>query len=413
MREHTNGANGYDPHVWGRNDSPPTNAVYTPASVVGSWRAEGPLVHELTGIARLDELTGGGPVYGSRWYLIGTPDAGKTALAVQLADTFARRGIVVGILAADEEPTDIVTRLAQRAGWSRSRCERRELSDLDGMTTSLAGLPVRLYDGSTTIEAAAAELAGEAARTAARAVLILDSVQTVTSSSEAAAQSVREAVTARVRAIRSVASRYSMLVVATSEMGRHAYRTIEAADTANDLAAAKESGAIEYSARVMLALRSVRGESDLVQLRVAKNKHGPSGDEIYLRLDRRSMTITESAAPTPVDTSAADTARSKERTATDAAHVAAAIAASPGSSGRDIAAAVRASYGPTSRDRLDAAVSALGAAVVIVEGPRRAECHYLDGSALPPAVLAALDGPTRAAVVNARPPAKDVRDAAE
>lgn len=386
--------------------------VQTPASVVATWREEGPLVHEPTGIAKLDEVTGGGPVYGSRWYLVGAPDAGKTALAVQLADVFARRGILVGILAADEEPTDIVMRLAQRARWSRSQCERRAPDDIDSIADALADLPVRLYDGATTIEAAAEDLAAEALRLGVRALLVVDSVQTVLSTSEGEATSVREAVTARVRAIRTAASRYSMLVVSTSEMGRHAYRTIEAAETVDDLASAKESGAIEYSARVMLALRSVRGESDLIRVKVAKNKHGPAGDEIFLALDRRTMTVSECEAPAAEADGAAESARSRARTTTDAARVASAMAASPGMTGRELAAAVRAEHGATSRDRIDAAVSALGAAVVLVPGTRRAERHYLDGRAVPASVVAALDGAARTAVVVARPPVAAVEGAA-
>src|SRR6478609_86584 len=127
-------------------------------SVIEEWRVSGPLVHEPTGISALDELTGGGPVYGSRWYLAGAPDAGKTALLVQIAHVFSQRGVTVGLLAVDEDPEDIVTRFAQRVGFSRSHCEIRDPIILDGIAVALNGLAVRLYDSSWTIEAAAADL---------------------------------------------------------------------------------------------------------------------------------------------------------------------------------------------------------------------------------------------------------------
>src|SRR5678815_1197380 len=89
---HTNGA---AQHASELTDAEP----WSPGAIVDSWLAHGPLVHEPTGISALDKLTGGGPVYGSRWYLLGAPDAGKTALLLQIAHVFALRGICVGILA--------------------------------------------------------------------------------------------------------------------------------------------------------------------------------------------------------------------------------------------------------------------------------------------------------------------------
>jgi predicted ATP-dependent serine protease len=94
--------------------------------VLDTWGTEGPLIHEPTGFAKLDEATGGGPVYGTRWVVVGAPDAGKTALLVQIGHEYAKRGIHVGFLAVDEEAGDLVTRLAQRVGFSRQDCERRD-----------------------------------------------------------------------------------------------------------------------------------------------------------------------------------------------------------------------------------------------------------------------------------------------
>jgi KaiC/GvpD/RAD55 family RecA-like ATPase len=386
----------------------------TPSTVIAGWRDEGPLLHEPTGIAALDEATGGGPVYGSRWYIIGAPDAGKTGLLVQIADTYARRGgIIVGIHAADEEPSDIVTRLAQRAGWKRSALERRDAGDLELVADRLAELSIRLYDASHTIEEAAAELAAEAERRGMRAVLCVDSIQTVTCAGEVDARSIREAVTARAQAIRAVATRHRMIVLCTSEMSRAAYRSVQAAEESNDLAAAKESGAIEYSARVLVALRSVSGEPDLVQLRIAKNKHGPSGAEIYLRLDRSRMTLSEVDAPEPPDVSAEAIARARVRATEDAARVAVILAASPGASRRDVAAQVRARFGSMSTDRVEAALATFEAALVRVVAARGAHRLYLDGRRVPDAVLAALDAPDRAKVARATPPESESKSQPE
>lgn len=70
-----------------------------------------------------------------------------------------------------------------------------------------------------------------------------------------------------------------------------------------DIASAKESGAIEYSARILLVLRSVEGEKELVELKIAKNQLGPRHDPkkpgIVLRLDRAQQTVTQVDNPPP------------------------------------------------------------------------------------------------------------------
>ena len=319
--------------------------VWTPGDVVASWRAEGPLVHEPTGIATLDALTDGGPVYGSRWYLIGAPDAGKTALIAQLADTYARRGIASGIHAVDEEPGDVMTRLAQRAGWLRRDCEERDPDMLELIAEKLSSLPIRMYGGEHTIESAMADLHAYATERGMRAAYFGDSIQALRCDATEAVESLREAVSANVAALRTGATLYRMVAMATSEMNRNAYRNIDSADTTNDLAAGKESGAIEFSARVMLALRSVTGEGDLIAARIAKNKHGPSGGTVYMRIDRRHMILTEDNAPPVVDPEAKKAGHMKSRAADDAKALANLIGQNPGVGEKTLRSLVKSELG--------------------------------------------------------------------
>lgn len=379
----------------------PRPRALAPADVIAAWHAEGPLEHEPTGIAPLDELTGGGPVYGSRWYLLGAPDAGKTALAIQIADTWARRGIAVGILAVDEEPTDIVTRLAQRAGITRAACERRDEIDLARAAMDLADLPIRLYDGGWSIERAAADLRAWAGDR--RAALVIDSVQTAHCDAEEGADSLRLAVSARTRAIRDVATSHRLIVISTSEMSRGAYAGPERTAA---LAAAKESGAIEYSARVMLALRSVPGESDLLELEVAKNKHGPSGAKLHLAIDRRHMRLATAAAPPPP--TEVRSAFRRARDDSDAAAVALAIASQPGIGVRGLRMDLRARMGSISSDRVDVALARLGRAVVRREGARGAVRLHLHGGDIADTILALLPPEERAKVGTSRVPDAEV-----
>jgi KaiC/GvpD/RAD55 family RecA-like ATPase len=364
--------------------------VWTPAEVVAQWLDDGPIVHEPTGLAALDDVTDGGPVYGTRWYVLGAPDAGKTALLVQIADTYARSGVVVGLLAVDEEPGDLTMRLAQRARWTRRECEQRQTSDLDDMAAELPA--IRMYGPEWTIEDAAADLAAYAA--GRRAMLGIDSLQTVTCGAERVATSLHEAVTARTKAVRRVATAHRLIVIATSEMSRGAYRTTQAAEDAKDagdLASAKESGAIEYSARVMLALRPVNNQPDKIELRVAKNKHGPRGGVFYLALNRHRQTLMDADAPAKPDGEASERekdAKGHDRLLVVAVAVVQVLAVQPGIGIVKLRAAVRAKRGRCTDGDTDAAVALLGKGVRVTPGTRGAHHHTLDVARLPPEVLA-------------------------
>lgn len=377
----------------------------TATAVLEQWRSEGPLRHEPTGIARLDELTGGGPVYGSRWYLAGAPDAGKTALLVQLAHVYAERGVSVGLLAADEDAGDLVTRLAQRRGWARHHCEARDASVLADVDAALRDLPIRIYDPTWTIEAAAEDLAAHAP--GGRAMFGVDSIQTVQCDAELAAglgreMATAEAVAARTRALRAVATRHRLLALATSEMARGAYARGD--DRTATLAAAKWSGSIEYSARVMLGLRSVAGEKDMVEIELAKNKHGPKDEMVYVRMDRRAQTLTAVDFCRGLEDAGGRQERQQNVVRADAAQVALVLARRPGLATRELPAAVRAATGSMSRDRVMAGLHRLADAVVVVSGPRSARYLHLDGRKVAPEVLELATVAERALVAEARPP---------
>jgi KaiC/GvpD/RAD55 family RecA-like ATPase len=376
------------------------------SSVLAQWCDEGPLVHEPTGFPTLDELTGGGPVYGSRWILSGAPDAGKTAFLIQLLDAWLARGVVCGLLAVDEDPSDIVTRLMQRRGFSRSECEQRErMVEMRAVAAELAML--RIYDSTWTIDRAADDLAAFAK--GRRAALFVDSLQTATCEAEVSATSTRETVTARVVALRTAATSHHLIAIATSEMNRNAYRTLDAGENVDDMASAKESGAIEYSARVLLALRSVQGEPDLLDLRIAKNKHGPRGEIVRLKLNRRLQELTETDRPEPVDQAAqkaeAKTARAVSQGLRDAAVLAACLAECGGFAAAELTPLMKSKLGECGKDRARAARHTLGAAVVsqTLSGSAQRQALYLDGSKLPPAVVAVMTEEERSLAIPSRP----------
>lgn len=293
----------------GEDDPPPKPPRHptTIAEVLNRWEAEGPLVHEPTGLGALDEALGGGPTYGSRAIIQGAPDAGKTALLYQIAETLAARGVVVGFHAVDEEDSDLVTRAMQRHGFRRAECEARG-DALDPMRERLTDALIFFYDGAWSIEDATTDLATRAA--GKRLAYLVDSIQTVTCDKTRLADrepSERAMVTANMLALRSTATKHRLIAIATSEMNRNAYRGEEASGASGDMAAGAESRAIEYQARWMVSLRNVKGEPDLVRMSVVKNKLGPGGQEIYLRINRASQTLRETDYTPPPPTAKPDT----------------------------------------------------------------------------------------------------------
>lgn len=299
------------PDIYPKGSSKGAPETGLPDEVFDEWEADGPLLRLPTEIAPLDEMTGGGFPIGSRVFMIGAPNAGKTGLVLQLADTWLCKGVPVGFLGSDEEPTDVMVRLLQRRGIVREECELRSPELLSRAREMLRRLPLRMWSGATTIEQAAVQLhqfakqhtGGDDPRPPC--VLVVDSVQTVRSIEEGQDETTHRAVTRRVAVLRACARRYRMLVVTTSEMSRAAYRHKKPEEQINDMAAAKESGAIEYSARILLSMRNVPGTSDVVEARIVKNKHGPEhrGDQdgIFLRLNRAAQVFAEAEGFEPLD----------------------------------------------------------------------------------------------------------------
>jgi hypothetical protein len=369
------------PPEWGDDEPPPSGEsmgaqpsrrVWTPVERVAEWAKDGPLVHEPTGIDKLDELTGGGPVYGSRWYVQGAPNASKTLLFVHVADEWARRGIVVGLLAVDEEADDITTRLAQRAKFRRDECETREPATLLEMQEALEPCPIRMYGPEWTIQDAADDLARYAKeRSGNRIALLVDSIQAVACPPMLTERepSERERVNVNIRALRDAAARvraidpaHRLIAMATSEMNRNAYRTVASAEQYNDMAAGKESGAIEYSARVLVSLRSVKGDGNLIEVRMVKNKHGESGDEagFYLALDRRRQTLAVGEAPHEAERNEqAEQAENEAAVEADAIKLLRIIVDKPDRGSRGLAAEAKAAGLAWGVRRMDAALAKL------------------------------------------------------
>jgi replicative DNA helicase len=353
----------------------------TAVDVLARWAAEGELRREPTGIPTLDAMTGGGPPRGTRIYIQGPPDNCKTAVLVQLADRWAAAGMVCGLLLVDADPDDITTRLLQRRGWSRAQCERRDPADIAAMQQARDELGILLFDESWTIEEAGEAVGRRAAQLGMPCMLGIDSVQTVRSSAEKDGATGHEAITARVKALRAVSDKYRMTIVATSEMSRGSYRSNDRAHQQADMAAGKESGSIEYSARLLLSVRAVEGLDDVFELRVVKSKYGArhkAGEQgIRLRLDRAAQRLAEvnEAASTP-QVGDEDQRRRAAKHACDVDTIVATLAAMP--SAYSIDAVVR-QAGLRLTDGRAAFHAAMAAGRIVPEGSFRKRQYRVAG----------------------------------
>jgi len=288
-------------------------------------RQQGPLEREPTEIASLDRWLGGGLPYGTTIALVGLPDVAKTLVCVQIAHTYARRGIACGLYTTDEEIGDSLVRLVQRTPidgapssehFTRADYERGGDDLIELMQAAVGELPLVYYDAEWTVESAAADLHAYAHSLGTRAALFVDSVQTVTCD---ALRSIEEAserrqVSENARAIRRAGVRYAMITAFTSESNREHGKAKRRGEKGIAMSAGAESRAIEFRSRAQLVL-SPAGD-DLIEVAIPKNKLGPrSGDDpaFFLRIDRARQELSEAPAPETPAPSAAPSARQTAR----------------------------------------------------------------------------------------------------
>jgi len=234
----------------------------------------------------------------------GAPGAGKTTALVALALYFARQGFFVTILAADEEPNGLLIRMGQTEGYGREDLETgRPVTVASFAERAAVFSTLALLDGErVTVEGAAAELNRRA--NGATRVLMVDSIQTARALGTDDAETARSRVDAVMKGLRA-AARTGIVVVATSEVSRAAYRSRNPAERIDGLAAFKESGGIEYGAHLGIVMRSVPGEVGLVDVEIVKNRWGGQKPTFRLRLDFAMALFSE----VPVDDQASDDPR--------------------------------------------------------------------------------------------------------
>lgn len=288
-----------EPHV--DHVEPPARRFPTAAERIRARIGAGTAVHVATGLPTLDTNTRGGLIAGRLTIIGGAPDAGKTSLAVQIAHDRARQGYAVAIHCADEDAEGIQFRIGQQIGLPLEELEAGAEGALSRLAAHFDALPALLVvdqdEDRMPIEDTARALV-EAARQHGTAglLLVVDSVQTAHARAAEDAPSTRERITAITKTLQRIAKAYGALVIATCELSRAAYRSRNAKDRIEDMAAFKESGAVEYAMNTGLVLRPVPGVEDEIDVSVPKNKRGRR-EPFRLRRDPLRCTYLEIPIP--------------------------------------------------------------------------------------------------------------------
>jgi hypothetical protein len=127
-------------------------------------------------------------------------------------------------------------------------------------------------------------------------VLILDSLQTIMPSNALGAMASDKArIDSVIAEAKAAVSRHKMLVIATSELNRGAYKSKDVAQQSSDMASGMGTNSIEYKSETYLVMRNEKGSTD-VDVSVAKNR-GFRREDFRLSLDISTMSFRQVESP--------------------------------------------------------------------------------------------------------------------
>lgn len=250
-----------------------------------------------TSLAGLDKMLGGGLQAKRLMVLLGAPGSGKTTLANQIAEHIASAGRPVVYLTTEDTPAALLAKTVARVGGLEYGAVLQGRENLrPQISAALADVAQRqsaerlLYiedTGGLTLgelrEMARPHFAKYAA--AGAGVLVVDYLQRWARAQRGAngqREELREAVGRLTEELRAVARELNCCIVALASQNR-ASGYGKNGDT-SALASAKESGDIEYTADVIMALgedsdkeRTPAVKHEARALRVDKNRLGTTG----------------------------------------------------------------------------------------------------------------------------------------
>jgi replicative DNA helicase len=258
-----------------------------------------------TGLGDLDKAIGGGLQPGKLMILLGAPGSGKTTLANQIGEHIASSGRPVLYMTSEDTPGMLLAKTLARVygihysavlgGYKSAEMDINAALEQVRKCPSAQRLAYLHDTGGLSLEqiqerASAhfkryAEAEEGATVKGGPGVLVVDYLQRLARSVRrigGRAEELREAVTALTEQLRAVALELDCTVLALASQNR-----ASGYNSSNALASAKESGDIEYTADVILALAAPdkvapAGEHKPMNLSLVKNRLGESGGTLTL-----------------------------------------------------------------------------------------------------------------------------------
>lgn len=242
-----------------------------------------------TGILPLDNLLGGGVNTRELAVVLGPPGGCKTAFAISLA-VYMQRSVPILYASTELEQHELMARVAAhvlRKPWGgirRGTLTRERITDaLDGLNIRLLGCDVLPMDGDEALQLLEREAKWIADDQNQPPAIVIDYLQDLARGAE---RDMRSRVGDHARTLRAMSQRLDAAVVAISSVSRTFYSARkaqeyrEADDPTVYLAAAKESGDVDYAAaRVMFLDADDDRDKDerAVRIAVAKSRDARTG----------------------------------------------------------------------------------------------------------------------------------------
>jgi replicative DNA helicase len=264
-----------------------------------------------TGFNIFDNQLGGGFLPGTLAAILGAPGMGKTAFSVQLSETMASLGRPVVYVTSEDTPFMLLCRALARLYSLDYKNLSRGLYSRSDVDPKLEQLKVRAsWHRLLTVDASAGDFNLDTVAERARqhfnrydasqnggpGILVVDYLQRLVRSSATNAADIRQAVTGFTEKLRVIANELECTVIVLSAQGRSAYGN--GADK-SALATAKESGDIEYTCDVLMAISEVDEKKVSVPLgdtyrvlRVDKNRQGETG-QLLLKWEGQYQRFSE------------------------------------------------------------------------------------------------------------------------
>lgn len=279
-------------------------ATFTPYDLMQDyWNAMGKKGNQAaTGFAGLDKALSGGLEQDRLVVLLGAPGSGKTTFANQVATFAADAGRAVFYVTSEDVPMTLLSKTIARIGqidysavqygWSSHKAQINNAFQ-DYATLPSARL-VRYLDatGGTTLdtiaEQAQAHFDAHKAQTTGSPIIVVDYLQRL-ARGENLGRDLRDSITHYCMQLRAMAVDLHATIILLSSMNRASNYS----NTSSVIAAAKESGDIDYTADVIMAIGEDTAQKDAIMptghrrwlLRLDKNRQGTTtveGEHIAL-----------------------------------------------------------------------------------------------------------------------------------